>query len=181
MHSAVAGARVRASSASKARAEAENLCYPDPQISNPPRSSTAVLQNCNIYARNPPNEINTITAQARTNSNQNTEIVIHNSQVAAASDLKLIQSSVKTYLGRPWQKYSRTVFMKTVLGSSIAPVGWLEWDGNFALDTLYYAEYANTGRGSSTANKINWKGYHVLTSATDGSKFTVANFIVGNP
>ncbi|GLT84405.1 hypothetical protein SLE2022_026380 [Rubroshorea leprosula] len=143
-------------------------------------NAAAVLQNCNIYARNPPNKTNTITAQGRTDPNQNTGIVIHNSQVAAASDLNSVQGSVKTYLGRPWQKYSRTVFMKTVLGSLIAPAGWLEWDGNFALDTLYYAEYANTGPGSSTANRVNWKGYHVLTSATDASKFTVANFLAGN-
>ncbi|GLT30411.1 hypothetical protein SLA2020_052110 [Shorea laevis] len=70
--------------------------------------------------------------------------------------------------------------MKTVLGSLIAPAGWLEWDGNFALDTLYYAEYANTGRGSSTTNRVNWKGYHVLTNATHASKFTVANLIAGD-
>ncbi|GLT61895.1 hypothetical protein SLA2020_345690 [Shorea laevis] len=70
--------------------------------------------------------------------------------------------------------------MKTVLGSLIASVGWLEWDGNFALDTLYYAEYANTRWGSSTANKVNWKEYHVLTSATNASKFMIANFIINN-
>ena len=139
-----------------------------------------VFQNCNLYSRNPPNKINTITAQGRTDPNQNTGISIHNSRVTAASDLKPVQSSVKTYLGRPWQQYSRTVFMKTFLDGLIDPAGWLPWSGNFALDTLYYGEYANTGPGSSTANRVNWKGYHVITSATEASKFTVGNFIAGN-
>nr|GMD59353.1 pectinesterase 2-like [Ipomoea batatas] len=139
-------------------------------------NAAVVFQNCNIYARNPPNKINTITAQGRTDPNQNTGISIHNSKVTAASDL---EGSVKTYLGRPWQKYSRTVFMKSSLDSLIDPAGWLPWDGNFALNTLYYGEYLNTGAGASTTNRVKWGGYHVITSATEASKFTVGNFIAG--
>ncbi|XP_019189022.1 PREDICTED: probable pectinesterase/pectinesterase inhibitor 17 isoform X2 [Ipomoea nil] len=142
-------------------------------------NAAAVFQNCNIYARNPPNKTNTITAQGRTDPNQNTGISIHNSKVTAASDLKGSLGSVKTYLGRPWQQYSRTVFMKTSLDSLIDPAGWLPWDGNFALNTLYYGEYSNTGAGASTANRVKWAGYHVITSATEASKFTVGNFIAG--
>ncbi|XP_061363160.1 pectinesterase 2-like [Gastrolobium bilobum] len=143
-------------------------------------NAAVVFQNCNLFARNPPNKVNTITAQGRTDPNQNTGISIHNCRVTAASDLKLVQSSVKTYLGRPWQQYSRTVFMKTSLDSLINPAGWLEWSGNFALNTLYYGEYMNTGPGSSTTNRVKWSGYHVITSASEASKFTVANFIAGN-
>ncbi|XP_018728757.2 pectinesterase 2-like [Eucalyptus grandis] len=104
-------------------------------------NATVVLQNCNIYARNPPNKVNTITAQGRTDPNQNTGISIHNCKVIAASDLTSIQSSVKTYLGRSWQKYSRTVFTKTYLDSLIDSAGWLAWNGNSALTTLYYIAY----------------------------------------
>ncbi|KAK9273435.1 hypothetical protein L1049_018245 [Liquidambar formosana] len=142
-------------------------------------NAAVVFQNCNIYARSPPNKTNTITAQGRTDPNQNTGISIHNCRVTAASDLKPVQSSVQTYLGRPWKEYSRTVFMKTYLDSLIAPAGWMEWSGNFALSTLYYGEYSNTGPGSSTANRVNWSGYHVITSATEASKYTVGNFISG--
>ncbi|KAL6322513.1 hypothetical protein AAG906_009815 [Vitis piasezkii] len=143
-------------------------------------NAAVVLQNCNIYPRNPPNKTNTITAQGRTDPNQNTGISIHNCKVTAASDLKSVQSSVKTYLGRPWKEYSRTVFMKTYLDSLINPAGWMEWSGNFALKTLYYGEYMNTGPGSSTSNRVNWAGYHVITSSSEASKFTVGNFIAGN-
>ena len=98
----------------------------------------------------------------------------------AASDLKSVQSSVKTYLGRPWQQYSRTVFMETYLYSLINPAGLLERSGNFSLSTLYYGEYMNTGPGSSIANRVKWTGYNVITSASEASKFTVSNFIAGN-
>ncbi|KAK4803077.1 hypothetical protein SAY86_001280 [Trapa natans] len=143
-------------------------------------NAAVVFQNCNIYARNPPNKTNTITAQGRTDPNQNTGISIHNCRVTAASDLKPVQSSVKTYLGRPWKEYSRTVFMKTYLDSLINPAGWLEWSGNFALKTLYYGEYMNTGPGSSTSRRVKWGGYRVITSATEASKFTVGKFLAGN-
>lgn len=143
-------------------------------------NAAVVFQNCNIYPRNPPNKTNTITAQGRTDPNQNTGIIIQNCIVTAASDLKPVESSVKTYLGRPWKEYSRTVFMTTNLGSLINPAGWMEWDGDFALSTLYYAEYKNTGSGSSTANRVKWAGYHVLTSASQVNQFTVGNFLAGN-
>ncbi|KAJ0860474.1 putative pectinesterase [Helianthus annuus] len=142
-------------------------------------NAAVVFQNCNIYARNPPNKTNTITAQGRTDPNQNTGISIQNCRVTAASDLKGSTGSVKTYLGRPWKQYSRTVFLKTFLDSLVDPAGWLPWSGNFALNTLYYGEYMNTGPGSSTANRVNWKGYRVITSATEASQFTVGNFIAG--
>ncbi|KAF8027916.1 hypothetical protein BT93_E0749 [Corymbia citriodora subsp. variegata] len=142
-------------------------------------NAAVVFQNCNIYARNPPNEVNIITAQGRTDPNQNTGISIHNCKVTATSDLTLVQSSMKTYLGRPWQEYSRTVFMTTYLDSLIDSAGWLEWDGDFALKTLYYGEYMNMGPGSSITNRVTWAGYHVITSAIEASKFTVGNFIPG--
>ncbi|XP_028778196.1 pectinesterase 2-like [Neltuma alba] len=143
-------------------------------------NAAVVFQNCNIFARNPPNKVNTITAQGRTDPNQNTGISIHNCKVMAASDLKAVQSSVRTYLGRPWKQYSRTVIMKSFLDSLVNQAGWLEWSGNFALNTLYYGEYMNTGSGSSTANRVKWSGFHVIASASEASKFTVGNFIGGN-
>ena len=45
---------------------------------------------------NPPNKTNTLTAQGRTDPNQNTGISIHDCIVKAASDLKASQSSVTT-------------------------------------------------------------------------------------
>ncbi|KAL1565975.1 pectinesterase [Salvia divinorum] len=140
--------------------------------------AAAVLQNCNIYLRNPPNKVNTITAQGRTEQASKTGTVIHNSRVAAAPDLVPVQGSVKNYLGRPWKQYSRTVFMKTELGGLIDPAGWLPWNNDsFNWNTLYDAEYANTGPSSSTANRVKWPGYHVITTPSEAEQFAPRNFI----
>ncbi|XXG81831.1 hypothetical protein AAC387_Pa09g2392 [Persea americana] len=123
---------------------------------------------------------NMVTAQGRSNPNENTGISIHNSKVTAASDLKPMQGSFKTYLGRPWRRYSWTVFMKTFVDSLIAPQGWLKWNDKSALRTLYYGEYMNTGDGTGTSRWVNWPGFHVITSAAGAGKFTVGMFLNGS-
>eukprot|EP01018_Ginkgo_biloba_P036794 Gb_22360 [translate_table: standard] len=144
-------------------------------------NAAVVIQNSNIYARRPgSNQKNTITVQGRTDPNQNTGISIHNCMVTAASDLQPVRTSIQTYLGRPWKEYSRTVFMQSTLDDLIDPAGWLEWNGNFALNTLYYGEYMNSGAGAGTAKRVKWGGYPVITSASEASKFTVDQFISGN-
>ncbi|KAJ7972992.1 Pectinesterase [Quillaja saponaria] len=143
-------------------------------------NAAVVLQNCNIYPRLPLHgQFNPITAQGRTDPNQNTGTSIHNCVVKAADDLAPFIGSVKTYLGRPWKEYSRTIVMQSFLDSLIDPVGWHEWSGDFALNTLYYAEFANTGPGSNTTNRVTWPGYHVI-NATDAANFTVSNFLQGD-
>ncbi|KAF5800430.1 putative pectinesterase [Helianthus annuus] len=114
-----------------------------------------------IYGRRPmTSQKITITAQGRTDSNQNTGISIQNSRIMAASDLKPVLGSFKTFLGWPWKQYSLTVFSKNYMDSLVDPAGWLEWDANFALNlnTLYYGEYRNTGPGSSTSRSVKWRG-----------------------
>ncbi|GLJ13607.1 hypothetical protein SUGI_0216260 [Cryptomeria japonica] len=143
-------------------------------------NAAVVIQNSNIIARRPmSNQQNTLTAQGRSDPNENTGISIHKCVVSASSDLQAVKGSIKTYLGRPWKEYSRTVFLQSTLGDLIDPAGWLPWSGNFALSTLYYGEYMNSGAGAGTSKRVNWPGYHVMTSATEASKFSVANFISG--
>ncbi|PIA61291.1 hypothetical protein AQUCO_00300669v1 [Aquilegia coerulea] len=143
-------------------------------------NAAVVLQECNIYPRLPMRgQFNPITAQGRTDPNQSTGISIHNCTIKAAPDLAASNGTTKSYLGRPWKEYSRTVFMQSFIDSLIDPAGWHEWDGNFALSTLYYAEYDNRGPGSSTANRVTWPGYHVI-GAANATAFTVSNFLSGD-
>ncbi|EOA21923.1 hypothetical protein CARUB_v10002406mg [Capsella rubella] len=138
-------------------------------------NAAAFFQNCRIYARSPPNGVNTITAQSRVNPNQTTGIVIHNSVVRGAPGTQL--EGVKTYLGRPWRSYARTVVMGTFLDQLIEPKGWLEWDNVTALSTLYYGESQNTGPGSGTENRVDWPGFHVISSNEEARQFTLLQFI----
>ena len=143
-------------------------------------NAAVVLQNCNIYPRLPMSgQFNAITAQGRTDPNQNTGTSIHNCTIRASSDLASGSQTVQTYLGRPWKEYSRTVYMQTFMDSLINPAGWHDWSGDFALSTLYYAEYNNTGPGSDTTNRVTWPGYHII-DATEAANFTVSNFLSGD-
>ncbi|CAA6656203.1 unnamed protein product [Spirodela intermedia] len=91
-------------------------------------NAAAVLQNCNIYVRRPlGHQSNMITAQGRGSPYEATGTSIHRSR-----------QSFSSFLGRPWQKYSRVVFMETELDGLVNPKGWAEWSGDFVLDTLYY-------------------------------------------
>lgn len=137
--------------------------------------AVVVFQSCNMYLRKPMSgQENTVTAQGRSDQNENTGISIHASNIAAAENL----GSTKSFMGRPWKAYSRTVVMKTSISSAIDPAGWLAWSGNFALSTLYYGEYMNTGSGAATGGRVNWGGFHIMTTA-DAVKFTVGNFLGG--
>ncbi|KAK4363452.1 hypothetical protein RND71_018693 [Anisodus tanguticus] len=144
-------------------------------------NAAVVFQNCMIYVRRPLwGQVNVITAQGRNDPFQNTAISIHNSRIMAAPDLRPVIGSFQTYLGRPWQQYSRTIIMKTYLDTLVNRAGWLTWlDSNFALSTLYYAEYGNIGPAASTRYRVKWPGYHVITSGNVANKYTVASLIAG--
>jgi pectin methylesterase-like acyl-CoA thioesterase len=140
-------------------------------------NSAVVLQNCNILPRlSPiPGQKNTITAQGKSDPNQNTGISIHNCTISPFGDL----TSVKTYLGRPWKDFSTTVILCSNLGSLIDPTGWLPWVGTSAPSTIFYAEYGNYGPGSVTDYRVKWTGLKTIDSNAAG-RFTVGSFIDGN-
>ncbi|XP_062089037.1 probable pectinesterase/pectinesterase inhibitor 7 [Humulus lupulus] len=144
-------------------------------------NAAVAFQNCNLYPRLPMSgQFNAITAQGRTDPNQNTGISIHNCTVIAADDLaSSTDGAAKTYLGRPWKEYSRTVYMQSYIDSVVDAAGWREWNGNFGLSTLYYAEHDNRGPGSETAKRVTWPGYHVI-NATDAKNFTLSSFLLAD-
>ncbi|KAH1066318.1 hypothetical protein J1N35_031305 [Gossypium stocksii] len=143
-------------------------------------NAAAVFQNCDIHARKPNSgQKNMVTAQGRTDPNQNTGIVIQKCRIGATSDLQPVRKNFPTYLGRPWKEYSRTVVMQSTISDVIQPAGWHEWSGSFALKTLFYAEYQNTGAGASTSARVKWGGYKVITSASEAQAFTPGRFIAG--
>ncbi|KAL8539593.1 hypothetical protein ACS0TY_001268 [Phlomoides rotata] len=144
-------------------------------------NAAVLLQNCVIYIRKPlDGQANMVTAQGRGDPFQNTGISIHSCRVVAAPDLNPVVGSFKTYLGRPWQEYSRTVIMKSYLDDLVDPQGWSKWgDSDFALTSLYYGEYQNFGPGAPTENRVTWPGYHIIMTAKEAGPFTAAILIAG--
>lgn len=141
--------------------------------------AAAVFQNCLIYARKPmENQQTIVTAQGRIDKRETTGIVIHNSKILADEKLEPEKEKFKSYLGRPWKEYSRTVVMESEIGDYIAAEGWKEWSGDFALKTLYYAEYENKGPGSGTGGRVKWAGYKTIKK-DEAMAFTVGPFLQG--
>lgn len=73
-------------------------------------------------------------------------------------DCKLIADSTvkKCYLGRPWRPNAKTVFINTVMGPHIQPIGWHNWSNPQNEQTVLYAEYKSTGPGANAAKRVSW-------------------------
>lgn len=146
-------------------------------------NAAVVFQGCNIVSRLPmPGQFTVITAQSRDTPDEDTGMSMQNCSVLATEDLYNSYNSsstrVKSYLGRPWREYSRTVFIESYIDEFIDAAGWTKWLGDQGLDTLYYGEYDNSGPGSSTDGRVAWLGYHVM-DYYDAYNFTVSEFITG--
>lgn len=142
-------------------------------------NAAVIFQGCNIISRLPmPGQFTVITAQSRDSPDEDTGISIQNCSIIATEELYNSSSSVKSYLGRPWRTYSRTVYIESYIDDFIYPQGWTEWSGDDGLATLYYGEFENDGPGSGTENRVGWPGYHVM-DYYDASNFSVSDFIGG--
>ncbi|KAI1423086.1 carbohydrate esterase family 8 protein [Xylaria sp. FL1777] len=111
----------------------------------------AWFEACDIRVRNGGYYI---TANGRDSSSNPSYYLFNNCDVAAASGESV--SSGTYYLGRPWRTYSRTVFQNTALSAVINGAGWHIWDDTTDVDTVYYAEYANSGSGAS-GTRVSWE------------------------
>ena len=140
-------------------------------------NAAVVFQSCNIMPRQPlPNQFNTITAQGKKDPNQNTGISIQKCTLSPFDNV-----TASTYLGRPWKAYSTTVIMQSEIGSFLNPLGWISWVTNVdPPSTIFYAEYQNTGPGSSVDKRVKWAGYKPTLAVDDATKFTVESFIQGS-
>ncbi|XP_010520347.1 PREDICTED: probable pectinesterase/pectinesterase inhibitor 51 [Tarenaya hassleriana] len=146
-------------------------------------NSASVFQDCQILVaprQSQPEhgENNAVTAHGRIDPSQSTGFVFLNCSINGTNEyMTLFKANPKVhknYLGRPWKEFSRTVFIGCNLEALITPDGWMPWSGDFALKTLFYGEYKNTGPGSDTKHRVAWSSQipdeHVHV-------YSVANFI----
>ncbi|XP_041003572.1 probable pectinesterase/pectinesterase inhibitor 51 [Juglans microcarpa x Juglans regia] len=149
-------------------------------------NSASVFQDCQILVCprqvNPAKgEKNAVTAHGRTDPAQSTGFVFQNCLINGTEEYMVLYHNNpkvhRNYLGRPWKLYSRTVFIHCNLEVLITPEGWMPWDGDFALKTLYYGEFGNSGLGSDLSKRVTWSSQipteHILT-------YSVENFIQGD-
>jgi pectin methylesterase-like acyl-CoA thioesterase len=149
-------------------------------------NSASIFQDCQILVaprqlKPEKGENNAVTALGRTDPAQTTGFVFINCLVNgtdAYMELYKSKPSVhKNYLGRPWKEFARTVFIQCSFEALITPGGWMPWSGDFALKTLYYGEYKNTGPGADVSQRVSWSSQ---IPAKHVNTYSVQNFIQGD-
>ncbi|XP_078447032.1 putative pectinesterase/pectinesterase inhibitor 21 [Wolffia australiana] len=143
-------------------------------------NAAVVFQNCVFKVRKPlDNQQNIVTAQGRKDKREPTAIVLHNCTITADPAYFPARMKLKSYLGRPWKEYSRTLIFQSQIDDLIDPQGWLPWLGDFGLSTCFYSEFDNRGAGSGMTQRATWRGVKKMNYG-HALKFTVENFIQGN-
>lgn len=92
--------------------------------------------------------------------------VFKNCSIEAASGVKNV------FLGRPWRKFAKVVFIDTNMTDCINPEGWSNWSGTDSYKTAYYAESNSTGAGANKIKRVSWS--HQLSSS-EAAKYTMKN------
>jgi pectinesterase len=124
--------------------------------------STAVFEDCTIFCKNH----GYITAPS-TNENTKFGFVFTNCKITGDAP------EASFYLGRPWRPFGKSVFIRCDLGKHIKPEAWHNWNKPEAEKTSFFAEYKNTGSGSS-GKRVTWS--HELTDS-EAAEYTVANIL----
>lgn len=126
-------------------------------------AATALFEKCIIYSKSD----SYITA-ASTPQGKLYGYVFRDCKLVAAEGVR------KVYLGRPWRDFARVVFLNCEMGAHIAPEGWSNWEGTSRDNSAYYAEFGNTGPGSSSKNRVQWS--HQL-SPGEARQYTSENIL----
>lgn len=123
--------------------------------------ATAIFKDCTIHSK-----ADSYITAASTPKNIAYGFVFKNCKLTASRGVN------KVYLGRPWRKYAKVVFLHCRLGNHIRPKGWNNWNDPTREKTVFYAEYDNKGPGFKPKQRVNWS--HQL-SKEQAKKYTLQN------
>lgn len=130
-------------------------------------NATAYFENCTIVSRNRKPGYITAPGQPyiKTTKLDNTTLlhgfVFKNCYITYENGLPLNS----TYLGRPWEDYSSSVFINCRIDAHIRPEGWSVWTTDISDDgcdnhlTSFFAEYKSKdiyGNLLNVSNRVDW-------------------------
>jgi len=127
--------------------------------------ATALFEKCVIKIK-----VNSYITAASTPSHASFGFVFKNCVLTASPEV------TKAFLGRPWRKYAKVVFLNCSMGNFICPEGWSNWQGTDSDKTAYYAEYKGTGEGAAIQSRVLWS--HQL-SKEEADQYTIENIFAG--
>ncbi len=114
-------------------------------------NAAAVFDHCRIAAIGR----GYITAQSRRSPAASTGFVFYRCRIAGP------RVGPGAFLGRPWRRCSRVVYLDCYLGRGLRRVGWDDWRNPAIQRTAWYGEYGSTGPGARSARRSAWA--HALT------------------
>ncbi len=123
--------------------------------------ATALFEDCKIKIKD-----NSYVTAASTSKSAQFGFVFKNCKITASPNVE------KVYLGRPWRKYAKTVYIHCEMGDFIRPEGWDNWSNAENEKTVYYGEYQSSGKGADPKNRVKWA--HQL-SKKEVKKYTKEN------
>ncbi|KAM0059759.1 putative pectinesterase [Helianthus debilis subsp. tardiflorus] len=142
--------------------------------------AAAVFQNCMMIVKKPlENQECMVTAQGRKDRHSKGALILQGCVITADQEFWATKPMPKSYLGRPWKLFARTIIMQSFIDQNIAPEGWAPWDGSFALDTCYFGEFNNKGPRANTAKRVTWKGFKKISLA-EAVSYTPQKYIQGD-
>jgi pectinesterase len=139
-------------------------CYIEGHVDFIFGAATAYFERCHIHCL----KDGFITA-ASTPEGQSFGFVFADCQVTGSD-------GVKSYLGRPWRNFAKTIFLRTEMSSVVRAEGWQNWSKPDSEKTTFYAEFGNTGAGASPSARVSWAKPLDLTAAAG---LTAANVLGG--
>ncbi|MFY9152326.1 MAG: pectinesterase family protein [Prolixibacteraceae bacterium] len=121
--------------------------------------ATALFENCELHTK-----ANSFLTAASTPEGKPFGFVFLNCKITAASGVD------KVFLGRPWRSYAKVAFLNCEMGGFITPEGWDNWSKTENEKTAFFAEYNNSGAGSSLSNRVTWAKQLSMVEASDYTK-----------
>lgn len=107
--------------------------------------ATALFERCMLHAKS-----NSFLTAASTPEGKPFGFVFQDCKITAASGVN------KVFLGRPWRSFAKVVFLNCEMGDFITPEGWDNWSKPENEKSVFFAEYNNSGTGSSMSNRVKW-------------------------
>ncbi len=114
-------------------------------------NARAVFDRCLIRSVGP----GYITAQSRRRPQGQGGYVFYHCRLTGS------HTAAKVFLGRPWRRYARVVYIDCWMGPQIRPAGWNNWNSVGKEKTAWYAEYGSFGPGAHPRKRVPWA--HQLT------------------
>lgn len=127
--------------------------------------ATALFEKCTIKCK-----ADSYITAASTPNGVSYGFVFKNCTIEAAPGINNV------YLGRPWRKYAKVVFINSKMGAFINSEGWSNWQETDNFKTVYYAERNSTGAGATMNRRVSWS--HQLTKK-QAENYNVKNIFSG--